>query len=235
MLLILGVIIFVLGVPLIINELYKVNAGYVTLWDASDVLSFYAVILSGIISIGILLVTIRYNAKETAHQIKLTLSQQNVPFFIVDNIITKDNEKISLQPYNTSKLLTYTLNKPENNILILQFKNIGGGPAISPDCKIRALCCTPQCNTATLNQLPLYVQRDGILEISYNVLSFLSQNAIEHGFSPIQSTILLTYKNTFGIVYSQNIALRIEKKPNVPRTITILVTMLSHQSISSLK
>lgn len=231
-LLVLGAIIFVFGIPLIINELYKVNAGYVTLWDTSDVLSFYAVILSGIISIGILLVTIRYNAKETARQINLTLSQLNVPFFIVDNIITKDNEEIS---FNTSKLLTYTINKPGNNILIFRLKNIGDGPGISPDCKIQAPCCTSQGDTATLNQLPLYVQRDGILEISYDVFCFLPQDAIEHSFPPIQSTILLTYKNTFGIVYSQNITLRIEKKPNVPRTITILVTMLSYQSIISLK
>lgn len=233
-LLVLGAIIFVFGIPLIINELYKVNAGYVTLWDASDVLSFYAVILSGIISIGILLVTIRYNAKETARQINFTLSQLNVPFFIVDNIITKDNERISLQPHNTSKLLTYTINKPGNNILIFQLKNIGDGLGISPACKIQVLGCTPQGYASTLNQLPLYVQRDGTLEISYDVLCFLPQDAIEHGFSPIQATIVLTYKNTFGIAYSQNITLRIEKKPNVPRTITILITMLSYQSIISL-
>lgn len=35
----LAVIIFVVGVPIIINECYKANSGYITMWDAADVLS----------------------------------------------------------------------------------------------------------------------------------------------------------------------------------------------------
>ncbi len=43
-LMILFLIIF--GVPLIINEAYKVGNGYITLWGAEDILSFYGLILS---------------------------------------------------------------------------------------------------------------------------------------------------------------------------------------------
>lgn len=233
--LILSIIFLVFIVPIIINELYKVQDGYLTLWDAADVLSFYAVILSGIISVGILLVTIRYNAKETKRQISLSLSQMNAPFFIIDNIITVSNEKSPLQSDNISKLFTYALNKHGSNNLIFQFKNIGDGPAISPDYKIQALCLTSQNNTSSIKQPPIYVQKDGLLEIPYDILDVLPLNAIEYGFPPIQSSILLTYKNTLGIAYSQNITLKIQKMPNVPRTITILITTFSYQSIMSLK
>ena len=34
-----AIIVFVVGVPIIINESYKANSGYVTLWTAADVLS----------------------------------------------------------------------------------------------------------------------------------------------------------------------------------------------------
>ena len=37
----LAVIIFVVGVPIIINECYKANSGYITMWGAADVLSYY--------------------------------------------------------------------------------------------------------------------------------------------------------------------------------------------------
>lgn len=35
----LAVIIFIVGVPIIINECYKANSGYITMWGVADVLS----------------------------------------------------------------------------------------------------------------------------------------------------------------------------------------------------
>ena len=35
-----------ISIPFIINEAYKADTGYVTLWDASDMLGFYGSILS---------------------------------------------------------------------------------------------------------------------------------------------------------------------------------------------
>ena len=74
------------GIPIIINEVYKSNSGYLTLWDASDVLSFYSVILSGIITIGSLIVTIYFSKKDTEKQIKHSHSQTNVPFFVIESV-----------------------------------------------------------------------------------------------------------------------------------------------------
>ena len=54
---------FVVGVPLIINELYK-HPGYVTVWSAADVLSYYGAILGASITVGTLAVTIFFTRKQ---------------------------------------------------------------------------------------------------------------------------------------------------------------------------
>lgn len=71
-----------IGIPVIINELYKIDSGYVTLWNAADVLAFYSVILSGLFSVGILAITIRYNRKETERQVQAAFSQSKAPCII---------------------------------------------------------------------------------------------------------------------------------------------------------
>lgn len=42
----LAVIIFVVVVPIIINECYKANSGYMTIWGAADVLTYYGTIIA---------------------------------------------------------------------------------------------------------------------------------------------------------------------------------------------
>lgn len=59
-----AVIIFVIGVPIIINECYKTSSGYITMWDAADVLSYYgAIITSAGAAIGIY-VSLRYSHRQ---------------------------------------------------------------------------------------------------------------------------------------------------------------------------
>lgn len=43
------VLLLVVGVPIIINECYK-TGGYITLWNAADVLAYYGAILGAIVS-----------------------------------------------------------------------------------------------------------------------------------------------------------------------------------------
>ena len=52
------------GVPLIINESYKMNSGYMTCWDASDVLSYYGTILGATATIIAVILTIRFSKKQ---------------------------------------------------------------------------------------------------------------------------------------------------------------------------
>lgn len=54
---------FIVGVPLIINELYK-HPGYVTIWSAADVLSYYGAVLGASITVGTLAVTIFFTRKQ---------------------------------------------------------------------------------------------------------------------------------------------------------------------------
>lgn len=56
-------VILILGVPILINECYK-HGGYITMWDAADVLSYYGAILGASIAVGTLAVTILFTRKQ---------------------------------------------------------------------------------------------------------------------------------------------------------------------------
>ena len=53
---IVGALFLIVGVPIIINELYK-RPGYVTMWSAADVLAYYGTVLGGVITVGTMAVT----------------------------------------------------------------------------------------------------------------------------------------------------------------------------------
>lgn len=59
-------IVFVLtiGVPIIINEAYKCNSGYITLWGAPEVLSYYGTLLGALIAVATLSVTVLFTQKQ---------------------------------------------------------------------------------------------------------------------------------------------------------------------------
>lgn len=58
------VIFLMAGVPIIINEAYKTNSGYLTLWNAADVLSYYGTIIGAIATIIALVITISFTRKQ---------------------------------------------------------------------------------------------------------------------------------------------------------------------------
>ena len=67
---ILAIIVFLflaVGIPVIINGAYKYGSlygGYVTKWDAADVLSYYGAMLGAVITIGSLVITIWFTRKQ---------------------------------------------------------------------------------------------------------------------------------------------------------------------------
>lgn len=68
-------------VPFIINESYKKGAGYITLWEAKDVLAFYGCFLSFLGSLSLGIVAIFQNKKandQTAKANKLTEQMQRL-------------------------------------------------------------------------------------------------------------------------------------------------------------
>lgn len=63
-LIILGAIFLIIGVPIIINECYKANFGYNTVWNGADVLGYYGAILGSVIAVATLAVTIIFTKKQ---------------------------------------------------------------------------------------------------------------------------------------------------------------------------
>lgn len=68
LLIIICVTFFIIGVPIIINELYKTNKGYITLWGASELLSYYGTILGAIATIIAVFFTIRFTKKQICYE-----------------------------------------------------------------------------------------------------------------------------------------------------------------------
>lgn len=60
----LGVVFLVVGIPIIINECYKANCGYITVWDGSDLLGYYGTILGSVIAVISIIVTIAFTKKQ---------------------------------------------------------------------------------------------------------------------------------------------------------------------------
>ncbi len=61
LLLVLGVAVILIGVPVLINECYKVGDGYMTIWNAQDVLSYYGTFVGAVIAVATIAITISFN------------------------------------------------------------------------------------------------------------------------------------------------------------------------------
>lgn len=58
------VLVLVIGIPLIINELYKMGPGYITVWSGADMLSFYGTMLGTGATILAMVITITFTRKQ---------------------------------------------------------------------------------------------------------------------------------------------------------------------------
>lgn len=73
---------FIVGGPIIINELYKTGKGYITMWSASDVLSYYGMILAAIgAAIGVF-----FSIKYSHAQYKEDKRRDVLPFFSINTL-----------------------------------------------------------------------------------------------------------------------------------------------------
>lgn len=86
-------LIVTLAIPFAINELYKVDGGYITQWGAADVLSFYGSYLTFIGTVVLGIVAIYQNKK--AHQLNEQLQKLQQAQFI--SIVSISNLEISKQ------------------------------------------------------------------------------------------------------------------------------------------
>lgn len=72
--------------PIIINSLYMQNSGYITKWEANDVLAYFGGILGAIATIISLIITILYNKKQIREEQKQQL-----------NVILADYKKSNIE------------------------------------------------------------------------------------------------------------------------------------------
>lgn len=84
---------FIVGVPLIINELYK-HPGYVTIWSAADVLGYYGTILGAFVGIGTLAMTIWFTRRQIQRESYLQTEKEK--WGKIESIISQ--ELIALNP-----------------------------------------------------------------------------------------------------------------------------------------
>ena len=210
----------VVGIPIIINESYKQGIGYITMWGAGDVLSFYAVVLSGIITISALIVTIRHGKKDTEKQIKYYMSQTKTPFFTIDEIVQQVAEDHYIcYTNNSDRTFSYEYTYTDNGQLehsktwdiIIFLKNIGEGMALSPSYTINMFA-------SNLAQ-QVVVNTGDRLNISYNlqlnlndeyVQYFLRKDSSHEHAVTFHTYINVKYTNIVGIKFSQTITVDIK-------------------------
>lgn len=96
----LGIILFVFGVPIVINECYKAG-GYVTLWSAENVLSYYGTILGATVSVVVLAATILFTRKQIRHD--QFVNTQSEKWKSVDAIINQAIEAV--QPLHVAQMV----------------------------------------------------------------------------------------------------------------------------------
>ena len=223
-------LLFIIGIPVLINESYKVDAGYITIWGAADVLSFYAVILSGLITIGVLAVTIYYNKKDTEKQINLVRSQVNVPFLIIEKVYLDNGQgdfDESQDGLTWKKEYGISKYKKDLGKIIIVVRNIGEGIAIAPKYQI-------DLPIELTGIIPKFVKKDDALELTYDLYGVLVEkvgaDSITRDFPKFDTCLTLTYQNTLGVNFRQEITLQHTRKVN-KNAVELLVNSISHQYI----
>ena len=84
-------LLIIIAGPVIINELYKLNKGYVTVWDGADMLSYFgailgtlATILGAIATIWVLNRTITFSLKQIRYE--RYMQKQNYKWTNIENL-----------------------------------------------------------------------------------------------------------------------------------------------------
>lgn len=126
-------------IPIIINELYKAEKGYVTMWEAADVLSFYGSFLSflGTVILGI----VAFWQNHKAHKLNEQLQKlQQAPFVSMVSIkgVMVETRNTSTPKFMNTKMreidiidLTMDkINSPESYHIDVEIKNDSEYPIV---------------------------------------------------------------------------------------------------------
>ncbi len=106
-------IILIVGVPVAINEAYKANNGYLTLWTAADVLSYYGTILGAAATIGALIATILFTKRQIQRQSYIDLQEKK--WDRIDALVSDALETI--HPSRMNEILANAIWKEKGEVI----------------------------------------------------------------------------------------------------------------------
>lgn len=92
---VLALLAVVIGIPVIINESYKANSGYMTMWGAADALAYYGTILGALVAVATVVVTILFTYKQI--QRDSYLRRENEKWFDVESVFSNALNTINLK------------------------------------------------------------------------------------------------------------------------------------------
>lgn len=113
-------------VPIIINECYKPNTGYITLWGAPDVLAYFGEILGalGSIFIGIIALAQSEQANKISDRLLQLEEKKNTPFLFIDI----NNSKVETFKNREIDISIYLKNTTDNVVNILGVNDLKMAP-----------------------------------------------------------------------------------------------------------
>ena len=91
----------IVGIPIAINEAYKTNTGYITVWGAEDVLSYYGDILGAGVTIGALAITILFTKRQIQRDSYIKVQEEK--WNNIESHVSKALEEI--QPVKVSEIM----------------------------------------------------------------------------------------------------------------------------------
>lgn len=162
-------IFLIVGVPLIINECYKANCGYITVWDGADVLGYYGTILGAAIAVLTLVATIIFTKKQIQRDSYLRLETDKLSK--LESIFLEILG--SINPIKTLKnLMDNGFSDPTKAINILQEYQL--------NCKTANDRLNAHLNTADYSKFKVII--DSIANIAEEFVS-ISQGEIDQYFN----------------------------------------------------
>lgn len=106
-------IFLVVGIPIIINELYKANKGYITVWYGADVLSYYGTILGAIATIWVLGSTISFTRRQLRYD--RYLENELGKWKNIEHLCK--NALDNIQPIKLNELYLTIISQQKNNLM----------------------------------------------------------------------------------------------------------------------
>lgn len=102
----LSVVVVVFIIPIIINELYRVNDGYITVWNGADVLSFYGAALGALGTIVLGVVAWRQNDRLLEIE-ERTFFLENLSRLLITSLHISDFNRVACNfEFHTEQIVT---------------------------------------------------------------------------------------------------------------------------------